>query len=253
LQEAGAPERGEHSKRFPVVVQDCAGLEEEVAGAALDGDSAGRGSLLQFALAGDRGGFVAAIPEDGFRSGLSRELEQSFGRGSAANDELGAALLQSVLQASQRVIQPPSRCGSGRPRRFLFRRPDEDGKNGRPRCDRTFQRGVIGYAQAGIEPDYGGGVVHQGWVEDSTMALGSSRLKGGCTGVWSFRAWGRLLTGDGLSSRLKAGRQPAAGLPTGPTTDATCRVCRACARRLFRPRRRRVPAHRCPEEALRRT
>src|SRR5579863_9646033 len=38
-------------------------------------------------------------------------------------------------------------------------------------------------------------------------------------GVWTFRAWGRLLTGDGLSGRLQAGRQPAAGLPTGPTVQ----------------------------------
>ena len=29
----------------------------------------------------------------------------------------------------------------------------------------------------------------------------------------------QLLTGDGLSSRLQAGRQPAAGLPTGPTVQ----------------------------------
>jgi len=38
-------------------------------------------------------------------------------------------------------------------------------------------------------------------------------------GVWTFRAWGRLVTGDGLSSRLQAGRQPAAGVPTGPTVQ----------------------------------
>src|SRR5579871_2216524 len=176
LSKTGAPERREHPKRLSVVVQDSSGLEEEVARTALRDDSSLAGLACQFLIAGDGGRFIAPIPEDGFRSGLSRELEQCFRRGSETNDQLGAAQFQRVSQTLKRLMQPPSRCSSRGPRGVFFRRPDEDRYDRTPERVRAIKRRVVSKTQVGTKPDESGSFFHLCRSENSTAGSSQNRV-----------------------------------------------------------------------------
>src|SRR6185369_8710663 len=97
--------------------------------------------------------FVAIVPEHGIGGAFARDRAKHAESRAAANDEPRTVLLQRCGKSAQRLVEPPARCGAGRPRFFFLRRPDETRDHTSAAPCRSIERRVVMKAKVRAQPE----------------------------------------------------------------------------------------------------
>jgi hypothetical protein len=124
------PERCKNLKGFTAGVVDGRRLEEQGAVETAGVDAGFLKGFEQEFVVSDSRRFVAAIPEDGSRSGLGDQLSKDGQGVAAAKDEDVPELSELILEVVEGMVQPPSGSGTGKPVAFDCVVENVDGDDG---------------------------------------------------------------------------------------------------------------------------